>query len=110
MAKFVELYEDAKFISAKIGIAGKSEDARDTMLGNFVTLEIYESEHKDPGKKFVKLYMPYEEDILYITTSLGILKEGDGLLSIRTHNGANVYVFDISKAHKFDNERFKKHI
>ncbi len=108
MAKLMRIYENVKFTSVKIGVNGNSEDARDTMLGNFVTLEIYESEHKDPGKKFAKFYMPYEEDILYITTSLGELRESDELLSIRTHDGANVYVFDISKAHKVM-ERFKKH-
>lgn len=107
MSKLLRAYDDVKFTSVKVGIVGSSKDARDAMLGCIGTLKLYCSEHKDPGKHFVKFSVPFGEDEMYIRTSLGTIREGDGLLSIRTHDGANVYVFDLSEAHRISLEELK---
>jgi len=104
MGKLQRVYEGVKFVSVKVGVTGKVKDARDAMLGCIGTLKLYESEHKESGKDYVKFS---GEDEMYIRTSLGTLREYDGLLSIRTHEGANVYVFDISEAHQLSLEELK---
>lgn len=107
MAKLQRAYEGVKFVSVKVGVTGKVKDARDAMLGCIGTLKLYESEHKEPGKHYIKFSVLLGEDEMYIRTSLGTLREYDGLLSIRTHEGANVYVFDISEAHQLSLEELK---
>jgi len=98
MAKKIKEYNNVKFVTTLIGEKGKVGNLREMMLGMTGKLSIFESEHKDPGKKFVIFSVNDVFDEAYIKTSLGEIYTNDGLLTIKTHEVMNRYTFDISKA------------
>lgn len=93
MAKLQEVYKAIMQKQSISFIMKDDERATTDMQGHEGNLEIYVSEHKYPGKKFV-VFIPLNGDTALHTSPGSITIEND-LLTIRTHGGENCFIFRL---------------
>lgn len=104
MAKYIASYSNVKLTSLNIGEEGTLGNFRDRFLNKQGHFDIYESEHRKPGKRFIILFIDSNEGLVdYIKTSPGDEYITDNEYKIVTHDGKNTYKFDISQAVKRNN-------
>lgn len=64
------------------------------------TLEIFESQHKHPGERFVVFRTDFDKTPHEMQTACGPITEENGRLSISTQDGQNTHTFKILQ-HRF---------
>jgi len=92
MSRLIKTYNKVKFKSALISYSGDKRLSRDALVGDIGELSIFESEHNEPGKRFVV----FITDFNFLRTSLGEVEEGNSSVKVYTHDKQNVYTFDIN--------------
>lgn len=101
MAKLIKTYDNVVFDSLSLGRCKKISKLRKRLLGMEGKLEIFESETRDPGKKFVA-FTVNDDARLYLATSLGTIEETGNMLKVSTHSGKHTYTFDMEYAEVID--------
>ena len=93
---FIVNYMFGKMISAMEKSTGRPyDDWRKKYLDWPGLIVVGESEHRDPGGRFVYLYPSDPDNIMqpYFHSSIGCVEQNDGLLTCTTKN--SIYTFSI---------------
>ena len=92
MAKHIKGYNNVMFNHYSAEVVGRAGYLRAALVDSIGHLEIYESEHKNPGKKFVQFIA---NNGVSMKTSAGDLENKEDTIILRTHDGKNIYSFKI---------------
>lgn len=104
-----KLEEEYKAVLQKRLISFILKDNENTKLnyeGEEGILQIFVSENKKPGEKFV-IFTPLNNKSAVLQTSPGEITIKNDLLEIRTQNNQNCYVFQLLKKAKILNEEME---